>query len=68
MFAALAAALTLVPAPYARGETLTWGQVKARAAARSPSAVEAKHGARAAARAAYLKARAELSRMLGEEP
>ncbi|WP_441289059.1 hypothetical protein ACSRUE_45760 [Sorangium sp. KYC3313] len=41
MVAALAAALTLVPAPYARGETLTWAQVKARA---------------------------ELSRMLGEEP
>ncbi|WP_437966877.1 TolC family protein [Sorangium sp. So ce260] len=48
MFAALAAALTLVPAPYARGETLTWAQVKARAATRSPAAVEAKQGARAA--------------------
>ncbi|WP_231864522.1 TolC family protein [Sorangium cellulosum] len=48
MFAALAAALTLVPAPYARSETLTWAQVKARAAARSPAAVEAKQGTRAA--------------------
>ncbi|WP_434044023.1 MULTISPECIES: TolC family protein [Sorangium] len=48
MFAALAAALTLAPAPYARGETLTWAQVKARAAARSPAAAQAKQGARAA--------------------
>ncbi|WP_236644277.1 TolC family protein [Sorangium cellulosum] len=48
MIAALAAALTLVPASWARGETLTWAQVKARAAARSPAAVEAKQGARAA--------------------
>ncbi|WP_437656554.1 TolC family protein [Sorangium sp. So ce1182] len=48
MFAALAAALVLMPASSARGETLTWAQVKARAAARSPAAVEAKQGARAA--------------------
>lgn len=136
MFTALAATLTLVPASGARGETLTWAQVKARAAARSPATVEAKQGAIAArqisaavtraksavdaswaalarwqaiaprldeaqamvekgyaagqvdlfdtlasaervararvqileARAAYLKARAELSRALGEEP
>ncbi|WP_437832031.1 TolC family protein [Sorangium sp. So ce1153] len=48
MLAALAAALTLVPASGARGETLTWAQVKARAAARSPAAMEARQTTRAA--------------------
>lgn len=48
MFAALAAALMLLPALDARGETLTWDQVKARAAARSPAAAQAKQTVRAA--------------------
>ncbi|XYH94701.1 hypothetical protein ACMHYB_43790 [Sorangium sp. So ce1128] len=48
MFAALAAALMLLPALEARGETLTWDQVKARAAARSPAAAQAKQTVRAA--------------------
>ncbi|WP_437723587.1 TolC family protein [Sorangium sp. So ce861] len=48
MFAALAAALMLLPALEARGETLTWDQVKARAAARSPAAAQAKQAVRAA--------------------
>ncbi|WP_437656790.1 TolC family protein [Sorangium sp. So ce1182] len=48
MFASLAAALMLLPALEARGETLTWDQVKARAAARSPAAAQAKQTVRAA--------------------